>query len=69
MGELTARTNWKEIYPSFAKDVSMLRNTGSNLLELFWDLVDAMDQNVDAKIAVIEEAILRHNSCIVQSTS
>lgn len=39
----------------------MLGNHGSNPLELFWDLVDNLDQQLDAKIAVAEGAIKRHN--------
>jgi len=39
----------------------MLGNPGSNPLELFWDVVDNLDQELDAKIAVVEEAISRHN--------
>lgn len=39
----------------------MLGNPGSNPLELFWDLVDNLDQKLDAKIAVVEAAIKKHN--------
>ena len=40
----------------------MLGNPGSNPLELFWDVVDHLDQALDAKIAVVEGAILRYNA-------
>jgi pre-mRNA-processing factor 40 len=40
----------------------MLGNPGSNPLKLFWDIVDALDQKLDAKIAVVEDAIKRHNA-------
>jgi pre-mRNA-processing factor 40 len=39
----------------------MLGNPGSNPLELFWDTVDALDQQLDEKVAIIEGAIARHN--------
>ncbi|CCL99684.1 uncharacterized protein FIBRA_01705 [Fibroporia radiculosa] len=63
-GQLKARTKWKEVYPSFAEDpryLDMLGNPGSNPLELFWDVVDGLDQKLDAKIAIVEGAIKRHN--------
>jgi pre-mRNA-processing factor 40 len=40
----------------------MLGNPGSNPLELFWDVVDHLDQELDAKIAVVDGAIFRYNS-------
>lgn len=52
------------MYPSFSDDkryLNMLGNPGSNPLELFWDLVDGLDQKLDAKIATVEDAIKRHN--------
>lgn len=42
----------------------MLGNPGSNPLELFWDTVDALDQQLDEKIAVVEGAIARHNATL-----
>lgn len=59
-GKIKARTKWKDIYPLFSKDtryLNILGNPGSNPLELFWDLVDGMDQKLDAKVAVVETAI------------
>jgi len=35
----------------------MLGNPGSNPLELFWDTVDGLDQQLDAKIAVVEDVM------------
>jgi pre-mRNA-processing factor 40 len=64
LGHLKARTKWKEIYPLFSTDeryLAMLGNPGSNPLELFWDLVDNLDQKLDAKLAVVEEAINQYN--------
>lgn len=64
-GKLVARTKWKEIYPLFREDdryLGMLGNPGSNPLELFWDVVDSVDQQLDAKIAVVEGAIKAYNA-------
>ncbi|KAF9078239.1 hypothetical protein BDP27DRAFT_1413156 [Rhodocollybia butyracea] len=55
-GDIKARTKWKDVYPKFKDDdryINMLGNPGSNQLELFWDVVDAMDQKLDAKIAIV----------------
>ena len=66
-GEIKARTKWKQVYPSFANDnryLDMLGNPGSNPIELFWDAVDALDQKLDAKIAIADGAIKRHNQAL-----
>ena len=47
-GEIKARTKWKQVYSSFANDnryLDMLGNPGSNPIELFWDIVDALEQH------------------------
>jgi hypothetical protein len=59
-GPIKARTKWKQIYPSLANDeryTAMLGNPGSNPIELFWDVVDRLDQRLDEKIAVVERAV------------
>ena len=64
-GVIKARTKWKEVYHLFRYDdryLNMLGNPGSNPLELFWDAVDALDQKLDAKIVVVEDAIKRFNA-------
>lgn len=63
-GEIKARTKWKQVYPLFSTDVrylDMLGIPGSNPLELFWDVVDDLDQRLDAKIALVESAIRKYN--------
>lgn len=64
-GAIKARTKWKTVYPSFADDkryLDILGNPGSNPLELFWDVVDDLDQRLDAKMVVVEGAIRRYNA-------
>ena len=59
-GKIKARTKWKEVYPSFKEDeryLNILGSPGSNPLELFWDLVDGLDQKLDEKMAVVEEVL------------
>ncbi|KAG6813858.1 hypothetical protein H0H92_006265 [Tricholoma furcatifolium] len=63
-GKIKARSKWKEVYPNFADDeryLSMLGNPGSNPLELFWDVVDVLDQELDRKIAIVEAVIEHYN--------
>ncbi|KZT10033.1 uncharacterized protein LAESUDRAFT_722178 [Laetiporus sulphureus 93-53] len=63
-GQIKARTKWKEVYPVFSEDsryLNMLGNPGSNPLELFWDVIDEFDQQLDAKIDTVEGAMRRHN--------
>ncbi|EGN92268.1 hypothetical protein SERLA73DRAFT_164152 [Serpula lacrymans var. lacrymans S7.3] len=70
-GKIKARTKWKQVYPSFAKDeryLNILGNPGSNPLELFWDLVDGLDQKLDAKIVIIEEVMRKYNSDMTPRT-
>jgi pre-mRNA-processing factor 40 len=61
-GKIKARSKWRHVYPTFASDqryLNMLGKPGSNPLELFWDAVDALDQRLDAKIAIAEECARR----------
>ncbi|EJD47946.1 hypothetical protein AURDEDRAFT_102119 [Auricularia subglabra TFB-10046 SS5] len=67
-GHIKARTKWKEVYPRFEKDPrydAMLGNPGSNPLELFWDVVDELDQVLDAKVDKAEEAFKRAGDFVI----
>lgn len=69
-GKIKARTKWKDIYPLFSKDpryLNILGNPGSNPLELFWDLVDGMDQKLDAKVAIVETAVKQFSDKLPKS--
>jgi len=58
------------VYPLFHDDpryLDILGNPGSNPLELFWDVVDSLDQQLDAKVGIIESVIARHNARIAES--
>ncbi|EDR14046.1 uncharacterized protein LACBIDRAFT_151359, partial [Laccaria bicolor S238N-H82] len=72
LGAIKARTKWKEIYPLFRDDeryLSMLGNPGSNPLELFWDIVDGMDQQLDAKIAAMVDAQAPNSPFVTAETT
>ncbi|KAG1726058.1 uncharacterized protein EDB91DRAFT_1166704 [Suillus paluster] len=61
-GKIKARGKWRHVYPTFASDqryLNMLGKPGSNPLELFWDVVDTLDQKLDGKIAIAEECARR----------
>lgn len=61
-GAIKPRIKWKDVYPKFESDeryLNLLGNPGSNPLELFWDVVDGLDQNLDSNIALVEEAFKR----------
>ena len=61
---IVARSKWKDVYPLFSEDeryLNLLGTPGSNPLELFWDAVDNLDQKLEAKMAIAEEAIKNHN--------
>ena len=70
-GTITARTKWKEVYPLFKEDeryLNILGSPGSNPLELFWDLVDTLDQRLDEKMAVVEEVLKKVKNLARAST-
>lgn len=59
-GKIKAGTKWKEIYPVVQNDerfTDMLSNPGSTPLELFWDVVDEMDQKIEEDTRVIENIL------------
>lgn len=61
-GKIKARSKWRQVYPTFASDeryLNLLGKPGSNPLEFFWDIVDQLDQKLDAKVATAEECIRR----------
>jgi pre-mRNA-processing factor 40 len=48
------------VYPLFARDkryLELLGNPGSNPIELFWDVVDQLDQELEVRISLIESAL------------
>ncbi|PFH51972.1 hypothetical protein AMATHDRAFT_74657 [Amanita thiersii Skay4041] len=67
-GKIKARSKWKEIYSAIHNDeryLSILGNPGSNPLELFWDVVDGLDQQLDKKIAKVELVFKKQGDAIM----
>ncbi|KAF8327188.1 uncharacterized protein EI90DRAFT_3068216 [Cantharellus anzutake] len=59
-GKIRAKTKWKQVYPLFQDDkryLDLLGNPGSNPLELFWDTVDALDQELESQAAKVEKVL------------
>jgi pre-mRNA-processing factor 40 len=70
-GHIVARTKWKDVYPLLHRDEryeTMLGNPGSNPLEMFWDIVDELDQVLDQKIDRVE-AVMPKSFIVSVNTS
>ena len=65
-------TKWKEVYPLFAKDeryINMLGLPGSSPLELFWDIVDELDMELDHKVKAVEKLLNDKSFEVTDQTS
>ncbi|KAK4055996.1 U1 snRNP protein [Microbotryomycetes sp. JL221] len=57
---ITAGTRWKSVYPVIATDpryLNLLGVPGSSPLDLFFDMVDVLDQQFDDEMRQIEDAL------------
>ena len=57
---IVAKSKWKDVFPLFAEDeryLGLLGVPGSNPLELFWDAVDQLDQQLDVKVNQAEKVL------------
>ena len=71
-GRITSGTKWKEVYPLFSKDeryIGMLGLPGSSPLELFWDIVDELDMELDHKVKAVEKLLNDNSFEITDKTS
>lgn len=62
-GAITFGTKWPDIWPRLKDDErlhNMLGNPGSTPLELFWDVVDELDERVEEHCRMIEGALAQH---------
>lgn len=63
-GHIKARTKWKDVYPLFSKDEryqNLLGTPGSNPLELFWDVVDILDEALQHHAAMVQKVMTTKN--------
>ncbi|KAG0148088.1 hypothetical protein CROQUDRAFT_670079 [Cronartium quercuum f. sp. fusiforme G11] len=70
-GEIQARTTWKEIYPLIEEDeryTNLLGMPGSSPLDLFWDLVDDLDQDAEEKAKMVEGILAEQQKVIIETT-
>ncbi|POW15166.1 hypothetical protein PSTT_02400 [Puccinia striiformis] len=70
-GEIKVDTMWKEIYPILKDDErydNMLGLTGSTPLELFWDVVDDLQLELEEKLKVVEELLDERAKKVLETT-
>jgi pre-mRNA-processing factor 40 len=70
--QIKAKTKWKEVYPRFANDsryLDLLGNPGSSPIELFWDVVDGLDQELDSHAHLVEKVLQAMNFSFTLETS
>ncbi|EFP76573.2 uncharacterized protein PGTG_02034 [Puccinia graminis f. sp. tritici CRL 75-36-700-3] len=70
-GQIHADTMWKEIYPVLKDDEryqNMLGITGSSPLELFWDVIDDLQLELEDKQKVVEDLLEERNKKVGETT-
>ena len=71
-GKIKPKMPWKVIYPLFKEDeryLTMLGNPGSTPLELYWDVVDQLDQVFDVKVEKLEDMLKEKEVKFTASTT
>ncbi|KAH9823196.1 hypothetical protein DFH28DRAFT_351553 [Melampsora americana] len=70
-GEIQPGTMWKEVYPLIEADEryqNLVGNPGSSPLELFWDLVDDLDQETEEKAKIVQDILADQQKTITETT-
>lgn len=70
-GDIHARTMWKEIYPMLENDeryLNMLGLPGSSPLDLFWDVVDDLQIELEQEQKVVQEFLDERNKKVLEAT-
>lgn len=70
-GQIRAGTMWKDIYPSIENDeryTDLLGLEGSSPLDLFWDVVDDLDQKVEDLQRVVEGVLAEKGKKVEEQT-
>lgn len=71
-GKIAARSTWGEIFPLIRDDVSLLRvagQAGSTPLELFYDFVDSLDQELERQTADALQHISKTGHTVTPTTT
>lgn len=71
-GKITSGGNWADVYPLFQNDdryQNLLGQGGSTPLELFWDVVDELDQKVEEHCRIIEGALAEKRMTVTKDTT
>ena len=71
-GTIQHNTNWSTVFPVMSGDEryqNILGNPGSQPLQLFWDVVDEMDQHVEEQCRVIEVVLAEKRKVITIDTT
>lgn len=59
-GKITVGTRWSDIYPSLEREeryTAVLGQPGSSAMDLFWDMIDELDHEVEEAARQIETAV------------
>ncbi|EGG11939.1 uncharacterized protein MELLADRAFT_33054, partial [Melampsora larici-populina 98AG31] len=70
-GEIQPGAMWKEVYPLIEADEryqNLVGNPGSSPLELFWDLVDDLDQETEEKAKIVQGILADQQKTITETT-
>ncbi|KAI8333311.1 hypothetical protein BC941DRAFT_434373 [Chlamydoabsidia padenii] len=71
-GAINAYTQWKDIYPRVADDaryINLLGVPSSTPLDLFWDLVDDLDQDLYNQRKKVQEYLKQHGEKVTLETT
>lgn len=69
---IVAGTTWKSIYPLISDDprfLNLLGVLGSSPLDLFWDVVDALDFQAEEDQRIVESVLASKKSPVVEKTT
>jgi len=69
---IVAGTTWKSIYPLISDDpryLNLLGMLGSSPLDLFWDVVDALDFQAEEDQRIVESVLASKKSPVVEKTT
>ncbi|KAM0787405.1 hypothetical protein ACM66B_003489 [Microbotryomycetes sp. NB124-2] len=69
---IAAGTTWKSVYPVISQDAryhNLLGVPGSSPIDLFWDVVDELDQQFDDEMRQVEDVLAREQLQVTDETT